>query len=81
MTIDGRGAKTALTLALHAPDLVSDVVAVDNCPISLPIPGDFQKYMEGLIEVEQARVRTHMEGERILAKFEEVRLTTCLNCF
>ncbi|KAI9045593.1 putative alpha/beta fold family hydrolase [Aspergillus affinis] len=65
------GAKTALTLALHNSDIVSDVVAVDNGPIALPIPNDFKKYMDGLEEVEQAKIRTHTEGERILAKFEE----------
>ncbi|KAH8426751.1 alpha/beta fold hydrolase [Aspergillus melleus] len=70
------GAKAALTLALHNPDIVSNVVAVDNGPIALPIPSDFKRYMEGLAEVEQAHVRTHAEGERILAKFEEA-LPSC----
>ena len=50
---------------------MSNIVAVDNGPIALPIPNDFKKYMEGLAEVEQAQVPTHAEGERILAKFEE----------
>lgn len=67
-----RGAKTALTLSLHAPDLISNVVAIDNCPISLPIPADFQKYIHALAEVNKARIRTHSEGGRILAKYEEV---------
>ena len=67
-----RGAKTALTLSLHAPDLISNVVAIDNCPISLPIPADFQKYIDALAEVNKARIKTHSEGERILAQYEEV---------
>lgn len=67
-----RGAKTALTLSLHAPDLISNVVAIDNCPISLPIPPDFQKYIDALAEVNKARIKTHSEGERVLAKYEEV---------
>lgn len=61
-----------MTLALHAPDIISDVVAVDNSPVALPLPKDFEKYMEALVEVEHARVQTHAEGEQILAKFEEV---------
>lgn len=59
-----------MTLALHNADIVSNIVAVDNGPIALPIPNDFKKYMEGLAEVEQAQVPTHAEGERILAKLK-----------
>ncbi|EED21200.1 alpha/beta hydrolase, putative [Talaromyces stipitatus ATCC 10500] len=65
------GAKTACTLALHAPDLISNVVAIDNGPVRIPIPTDFQKYLHALSEVNKAKIRTHSEGERILAQYEE----------
>ncbi|KAE8554089.1 hypothetical protein EYB25_002627 [Talaromyces marneffei] len=65
------GAKTALALSLHAPDLISTVVAIDNCPITLPIPADFQKCIDALAEVNNVRIKTHSEGERILARYEE----------
>lgn len=74
-----RGAKVALTLCLHAPDVVSAVVAVDNCPVhNVPLPEDFPRYLRGLECVEQAKIRTHAEGERILAEFEEVCLSVIL---
>jgi hypothetical protein len=68
-----RGAKTALTLALHSPKLVSNVVAVDNCPINLPIGPDFLTYLEGMAKVEQQPVRTHAEADEIIRQFELVR--------
>lgn len=68
-----RGAKTALTLALHSPKLVSSVVAVDNCPINLPVASDFLKYLESMAEAEQQRVRTHADADEILRQFDLVR--------
>ncbi|OKP07370.1 Abhydrolase domain-containing protein C22H12.03 [Penicillium subrubescens] len=64
------GAKTALTLALHSPKLVYNVVAVDNCPINLPIGPDFLTYLEGMAKVEQHTVRTHAEADEIIRQFE-----------
>lgn len=69
-----RGAKTALTLALHSPKLVSNVVAVDNCPINLPIGPDFLRYLEGMATVEQQKVRTHAEADEIIRQFDPVWL-------
>ncbi|KAK2787196.1 hypothetical protein FQN53_005620 [Emmonsiellopsis sp. PD_33] len=65
------GAKTALALALHSPELVSSVVAVDNCPIRLPVPDEFKKYLTALAAVERSKIRTHLEGDKILAEYEE----------
>lgn len=69
-----RGAKTALTLALHAPDLISNVVAIDNGPIHLPLTEEFPRYLRGMAKVEDMQVRTHREADRILKEYEEVRL-------
>ncbi|KAF3391296.1 hypothetical protein F1880_007748 [Penicillium rolfsii] len=64
------GAKTALTLALHSPKLVSDVVAVDNCPINLPVGPDFLIYLESMAKAEQEKVRTHAEADEIIRQFD-----------
>lgn len=69
-----RGAKTALIVALHSPNLVSNVVAVDNCPISLPIAPDFLKYLESMAKAERANVRTHLEADEILRQYDLVSL-------
>ncbi|KAH1455151.1 hypothetical protein KXX13_001071 [Aspergillus fumigatus] len=65
------GAKTAFTLALQRPELVSDVVAIDNCPIHLPLMDDFPRYLEGMAKVGEAKVKTHYEAEKILREYED----------
>ena len=73
-----RGAKTALTLALQSPDLISKVVAIDNCPIHLGLTEEFPRYLRAMEEVQDARVKSHQEGDKILSKYEEVCVTlTC----
>lgn len=74
-----RGAKAALTLALHSPKLVSSVVAIDNCPINLPIGPDFLKYLEGMAKAEQQQVRTHAEADEKLRQYELVRSTQIMS--
>ncbi|CRG90005.1 Ankyrin repeat, PH and SEC7 domain containing protein secG [Talaromyces islandicus] len=66
------GAKTALTLALHAPDLVSEVIAIDNCPVHLPLTEEFPRYLRAMAKVRDAKVKTHREAETILKSHEEV---------
>ena len=63
-----------MTLALHSPKLVSSVVAVDNCPVNLPVASDFLKYLEGMAEAEQQQVRTHAEADEVLRQFDLVSL-------
>lgn len=70
-----RGAKTALTLALQSPDLISKVVAIDNCPIHLNLTEEFPRYLKAMEEVQDARVKSHQEGDKILSKYEDVRAT------
>ncbi|PYI08350.1 alpha/beta-hydrolase [Aspergillus sclerotiicarbonarius CBS 121057] len=65
------GAKTALTLALESPNLVKDILAIDNCPIHLPLEPEFQRYLEGLARLRDERVSNHQEADRFLARYEE----------
>ncbi|KAJ5647586.1 alpha/beta hydrolase [Penicillium lividum] len=60
------GAKTAMILALGSPDLVSNVVAVDNGPIELPLSPDFKTYLESMVKIHSMRVATHWEADAIL---------------
>ncbi|THC96035.1 hypothetical protein EYZ11_004495 [Aspergillus tanneri] len=68
-----RGAKTALTLALHLPDLISKVIAVDNGPVHLPLSEDFPRYLKGMAEIKNAQVKTHLEADMILRNYAEAR--------
>jgi hypothetical protein len=69
-----RGAKTALTLALEYPNLIKDVVAVDNCPIRLPLESDFAGYLQGLARLRDERIKNHWQADRIMSQYEKVLL-------
>ncbi|KAG5927813.1 hypothetical protein E4U42_001751 [Claviceps africana] len=66
------GAKTAMTLALRSPELVTNVVAVDNAPVDVALNGDFTKYIKAMKKIEDAKVTRQSEADEILQKFEEV---------
>jgi pimeloyl-ACP methyl ester carboxylesterase len=75
---DARGAKTAMTLALRYPDLVSKVVAIDNGPIHLPLKSYFPKYLQGMAKANNAKVNTHLEADEILREYEAVSFMVSL---
>lgn len=61
-----------MTIAVAAPDLVHDIVSVDNAPIDAAISGDFAKYVRGMREIEQAGVKRQAEADKILEQYEPV---------
>ncbi|KAI5293770.1 hypothetical protein KEM52_005244 [Ascosphaera acerosa] len=67
------GAKTAMTVALRRPDLVSAVVAVDNSPVVASLGRPFELYVQGMLEIEAARVRSQREADHILRQYEELK--------
>jgi hypothetical protein len=66
-----RGAKTAMTLALHSPALIRDIIAVDNAPIGVALPSDFGKYIQGMRKIEESQVNRQAEADRILQDYEK----------
>lgn len=67
-----RGAKTAMTLALKAPEIINDVVSVDNAPIDAALLSNFGKYIQGMRKIEEAGVTRQAEADKILQDYEEV---------
>ncbi|KAG8420408.1 hypothetical protein J3459_011095 [Metarhizium acridum] len=65
------GAKTAMTLALRSPEMVSNVVAVDNAPVDVALNGDFAKYIRGMKMIQGAKISRQAEADAILQNFEE----------
>lgn len=61
-----------MTLALRSPDLIRDIVSVDNAPIDAALLGSFAKYIQGMKKIEQQGVTRQGEADRILAEYEEV---------
>ncbi|KAI6285564.1 hypothetical protein MCOR27_002226 [Pyricularia oryzae] len=66
----GRGAKTAMTLALHSPSLIKDVIPVDNAPVDAVLGSDFAKYIRAMKEIDRAGVTRQAEADKILAPVE-----------
>ncbi|KAG5982890.1 hypothetical protein E4U55_001182 [Claviceps digitariae] len=65
------GAKTAMTLALLYPELVSKIIAVDNAPVDAALNGDFCKYIRAMKNIQDANITRQAEADRILQNFEE----------
>ncbi|KAF4974004.1 hypothetical protein FZEAL_9048 [Fusarium zealandicum] len=65
------GAKTSMALALRSPDLVADVVAVDNAPVDVTLSRDFAEYVRGMKRIQEAQVTRQSEADEILREYEE----------
>ncbi|KAI9372143.1 Alpha/Beta hydrolase protein [Aspergillus egyptiacus] len=65
------GAKTAMTVALNAPELVSALIPVDNAPLKATLKTDFGKYVQGMQQVESAKVTKQSDADKILQDYEE----------
>jgi hypothetical protein len=70
-----RGAKTAMALALKSPELVEDIVSVDNAPIDAALLSNFGKYIQGMKKIEEAGVTRQAEADNILKDYEKVQPT------
>nr|XP_036583101.1 Abhydrolase domain-containing protein C22H12.03 [Colletotrichum truncatum]KAF6791997.1 Abhydrolase domain-containing protein C22H12.03 [Colletotrichum truncatum] len=64
------GAKAAMTLALKSPEVVRDIVAVDNAPVDAILESAFGKYIQGMKKIEAANVTRQAEADQILKDYE-----------
>lgn len=65
-----RGAKTAMTLALEQPSLISNIISVDNAPIDATLSRSFANYIRGMKHIEEAGATRQSEADKILAEYE-----------
>jgi pimeloyl-ACP methyl ester carboxylesterase len=68
----GRGAKTAMTLALRSPEMVKDLVSVDNAPVDARLESEFARYTQGMRKVDEANVAKLGQADEILRDYEKV---------
>ena len=61
-----------MTLALAEPDMVSNIVAVDNAPVGATLGSSFGKYVQGMKKIEATGVTRQSEADKILQEFEDV---------
>ena len=69
-----------MTVALRSPQLVGALIPVDNAPVNASLQSDFNKYVQGLWDIEAAQVRRQVEADTILKKYEEVGFSSLVPC-
>ena len=67
-----------MTLALRSPEMIKDIVSVDNAPLDAALLSNFGKYIQGMKKIEEARVTRQAEADKILVDYEEVGATLWL---
>ncbi|KAI9888248.1 MAG: hypothetical protein M1814_000807 [Vezdaea aestivalis] len=65
------GAKTAMTLALKTPDIVDNLISVDNAPVDVSLKSDFVKYTQAMRRIEDAGLKKQADADAILLEYEE----------
>lgn len=61
-----------MTVALHKPEIIANLISVDNAPVDAALKSDFGKYVQGMRKVEDAQVQKQSDADAILQEFEEV---------
>lgn len=61
-----------MTVALRSPQLLGALIAVDNAPVDANLKSNFHQYVQGLRDIEEARVSKHAEADSILLQYEKV---------
>ncbi|KAH9221835.1 prolyl oligopeptidase-like protein [Leptodontidium sp. 2 PMI_412] len=65
------GAKTAMTLALRSPELIHDIISVDNAPVDVALMSSFAQYIQGMKKIEESMVTKQVEADQILKDYEK----------
>lgn len=60
-----------MTLALRSPQLIHDIISVDNAPLDAALLSDFANYIQGMKKIEEAAVTKQADADKILQHYEE----------
>ena len=61
-----------MTLALRSPELVCDLISVDNAPLDAAIESQFARYVKGMKKIHESDVTRQADADKILQDYEEV---------
>jgi hypothetical protein len=61
-----------MAVALSSPNLISDIVAVDNAPVDATLSRDFAEYVRAMKKIEDAQTTRQADADKILQEVEEV---------
>lgn len=65
-----------MAVALSSPELVSDIVAVDNAPVDVTLSRDFAEYVRAMKKIQDAQTTRQADADRILEQVEQVCSTS-----
>ncbi|KAM7217872.1 Abhydrolase domain-containing protein IMO32 [Rhypophila decipiens] len=65
------GAKTAMAVALQKPEIIANIISVDNAPVDARIQSDFARYIQGMKKIDEAGVTRQAEADKILEQYEK----------
>ena len=63
-----------MTVALQSPQKLSALISVDNAPADAVLKSDFARYIQGMREIEDAKVTKNSEADMIMTAYEDVRI-------
>ncbi|KAK8170005.1 Alpha/Beta hydrolase protein [Phyllosticta citrichinensis] len=63
------GAKTIMTVALRKPEIVRDLIPVDNAPVDAALKNDFAAYIKGMMAIDEAHIKRHKHAHEILEPY------------
>lgn len=64
-----------MTLALRSPELLANLISVDNAPVDKILGREFPKYVRGMKAVQKADVTRQADADKIFEEYEEVSMT------
>lgn len=59
-----------MAVSLRRPDLIDNLIVVDNAPVSAVLHSSFGTYMRAMRQIEDARVTRQSEADTILQQYE-----------
>jgi hypothetical protein len=61
-----------MTLALRSPKLLGALIPVDNAPVDANLKSDFHKYVQGMRDIEERKIKKQAEADAVLTNYEKV---------
>lgn len=61
-----------MTVALRSPRLLGALIPVDNAPVDANLKNNFHRYVQGLREIEEAKVKKQADADEMLRRYETV---------
>lgn len=58
-----------MTVALRTPEILANIILVDNAPVDAALKTDFGAYVNGMRKVEETKIYKQSEADSILTSY------------